>query len=184
MVQNNIVEKNWLIQFLKGGIFYGNLSLNSKIEDFYHILGKYTDMIGNDERGWLIYFKNGYRIRYIDNSITELAILFKEGNARFPIEVTSYEKIMLDKHITEISKKIQIHEFLRVLGYNNIKWKSCDERSKEGMSIVTESNVIVVFSLENGKLYRIVYSHISIALGNQAFGSGRRSIKNRIPGRI
>lgn len=171
MYPNKIEEKNLLIRFLKEGKFFDDLQIYTKVSDAYSSLGKPTSKIGNDERGWLLEFRGGIRVRQLDNSINELAILFDKRNVKYPIEITSSEKeTSLSKYINEISKKTRIHEFLRVLGYNNIRWKSCDERSKECLTIVTEANVLIIFTLEDGRLFRIVYSDISIVLGNRAFG--------------
>jgi hypothetical protein len=172
MHPNKIEEKNWLIRFLKEGKFFDDLQIHTKVSDAYSSLGKPTSKIGNDERGWLLEFRNGILIRQLDSFINELAILFNKRNVKYSIEITSFEHaISSSKHITEISKKTLIHEFLKILGYNNIKWKSCDERSKECLSIITEGNVLIIFTLEDGKLFKIVYSDISVALGNAAFSS-------------
>lgn len=171
MYQNSIQNTNSVVRFLKKGKFFKGLRLKDKTSKMYKNFGTPKAIIGDNSFGFYE-FSNGVRIGYIDDYLDELAILFDKRNVKYPIEITSSEKeISLSKYVNEISNKTRIHEFLRVLGYNNIKWKSCDERSKECLSIVTEANVLITFTLEDGKLFRIVYSDISIALGNRAFSA-------------
>lgn len=92
MHPNKIEDKNWIIKFLREGIFFGDLKIHVGVENALNILGKPISQLGNEEKGWLLEYGNGIRISFLENNIDELAILFNKMNVKLSVEITSLER--------------------------------------------------------------------------------------------
>ena len=150
-----ILKKNGLIEFLKDGEAFLGFKTQDKVTQIFELVGQPELIIGNEEMGFYEY-KNGIRIGYVDDFMDEFAILFSEKrHIEFPIHSSSL------KGIKKITKNLQIFELISILNSNKIKWKSCDEKSSSCFTIITEGDVLILFDLENGELFRVVYSAIS-----------------------
>jgi hypothetical protein len=159
-----IDQEDGIIQFLKYGENIDSfIRLEEKISEVEKICGYIGSKNGNNECGYY-YCGNGLRIGYIDEYINEIAINFyQEKRVRYPLT------LQLVFNLNSISKKTEIYQLLKLLNLNNIKWKCFDEKSKEMFSIITEGYVMIMFSLENGKIHSMIYSQISLSIGNNLF---------------
>lgn len=159
-----INQENGLLKIFKDGDeFIQGFKLEDKIVAIKKEIGKPENIIGNEECGYYEY-QNGLRIGYIDDFINEFALLFcEEKNNKFQIEILEIDCVK------QLSKKTSIHDFIKILNFSKVEWKTCDEKSTEMFSIITEGNVLILFNLDNGKLYKILYSQISKGIGRIIF---------------
>jgi hypothetical protein len=136
-----------LTSFLAGKSLLG-IQINDLKEDIKKKLGSPIEIAGEKNYGF-IYYPNGIRYSYLDNQINELTILFEvKDSLVLKIENKFGEQL-------EISKRIQIHEFIYLLNSTGVIWKCVDQKDLSTFMIVINNNVGIYFNLDSGGLNRI-----------------------------
>ena len=149
MIRLELYQNNAILDFLKIGQVLEGIRIGDKKEKVFSLLGKPNRIVGDDFSGFLE-FKNGIRFRYVDHLIDDLEIIFIK-NVKLPIQLD------LLPESSSICKKTLIGNFVQILSFAKIKWRSWDEHSLDAFSIRTEGDVLVIFDLESSKLERIIY---------------------------
>lgn len=97
--------------------------------------------------GFLYYRELRYSI--YDNTICEYNIdFYGKPKTKYSCNVSDLGKVT-------ISNELFMHEFIRVLKYENIDFDVIKIKDKDYFILQTESKVNIYFDLEEGKLYRI-----------------------------
>lgn len=147
--------------FLKVGLTALNVSQVPSKDEIYQVYGEPIEVVGDNNYGYYLYPK-GLQFGYFGTRIDEVALIFKFCQDEF----YSVLNILL-KETLVINKNTKIHELIKFMNYEKIKWESIDNHSIGAFSLRTEGNVIVMFDLETGELIKMCCLPPSLVLASR-----------------
>jgi hypothetical protein len=137
-----------LIRFIKEGDVNSTIFLGMNLEEAIRLQGNDFERIGNMQSG---YIKDAeLRLGYFENKVDEIAIMYFDTNIEHLVD-GEYGSV-------SVSKKTQIHEFIQILNYNEISWKSYKETDLDYFYLIAQSGVTGIFELDSGTLNRISFT--------------------------
>ena len=146
-----MIKQNEFIDFLKNGKTLLGISLNQTVDSVYRLLGDPINVIGDKKIGFLEY-QQGVRFGYFDDQVDEIGVkFFGNNNINIPVDISGEDLEIF----TENTKN---HDFIRVLNFAGIQWKSHDEKNLDVFCIKTIANVYVLFDLETGNITKATVS--------------------------
>ena len=143
------LEEFNFFKLMKGNLYVLPFQLNDNIEVVYGILGQPKDKVGDNVAGFL-HYPSGLRIGYFNDKINEIGIYFIRGIVSLAVEVD-----LLGKKV--INNNTKAHEFIEILNYLFIPWKSINEKNLNVFSIIINDFIYAFFDLETGCITLISY---------------------------
>lgn len=119
-----------LYAFLKGKASSIPFSPGNKLTELITLHAP-TETIGNNEIGY-VYYNNGFRIGYTQDTVTELGIDFNYTDH-------TYRLFTANKEIGSINKHSKLHEVLNLLNEAQIKYRCINIRDNDDyLTFLTE----------------------------------------------